>query len=678
MPYAQVAVACPLHQVFTYIIPENLAAQLKPGQRLVVPFRKKEVIGFFLSITTELPPGLDEKKLKEIIEIRDEVPVFSEKMIRFLLWLSDYYMAPIGTVCAAALPSKLCQVKSKNAAKPRVKEDDHAHFHQKDVLNLNGEQQAALDFLIGQHSKEDGPRTALIHGITGSGKTEVYLQFITEILKKDQQAILLVPEIGLTPQLIGRVQSRLDEEIAVYHSGLTETQRQLYWEKMRQGKLRVAVGTRSALFAPFQNLGAIIIDEEHDGSYKQGDGGFFYHARDAAIVRGKLEGATVVLGSATPSLESFHNAKQGKYHYIQLSERATGAKLPEVSLIDLRQEKFAPGSKTLSPTLKNAISENLYRGEQTLLFLNRRGYAHFIICEDCGKAMECPNCAITLTYHKNPSALVCHYCDYRAQVLESCPHCKSSALKPLGQGTEALEEELRAFFPEAKVMRLDRDTAGKRDHRNNVLHQMKKGTVDILLGTQIVAKGHDFPNVTLVGVILADASLHLPDFRSAERTFQLLTQVAGRSGRADKPGKVLIQTFHPEHFSLLCARDHQFETFSAKELQSRQDLDYPPFSRLTQIRLQGISEQNVEETALSLKKFLSNLSGISGSHFLHILGPAPAPLTKVRGKYRWHFLVKSNNPKRLKHLLEQTRHFAQNHLPPKIQLSIDVDCLHLM
>ncbi|MDZ4224679.1 MAG: primosomal protein N', partial [bacterium] len=441
------------------------------------------------------------------------------------------------------------------------------------------------------------------------GKTEIYLQSIKKVLQAGKQAILLVPEIGLTPQLIGRVQSRLETPVAIYHSGLSDAWRMVYWEKMRKGEINVVVGTRSALFAPFPNLGIIIVDEEHDNSYKQAEGGFYYHARDAAIVRGKLEEAQVILGSATPSLESFHNAKKGKYQYIHLSKRATGALLPSVELIDLRQEKFIEGSRTLSNPMKEAISETLYRGEQSLLLLNRRGFANFLLCEDCGKALECPNCSISLTYHKNPPSLVCHYCDTKIAPPENCPFCQSLAIKPLGEGTQSLEEELKKNFPDAGIFRLDRDTATKREDRHAILKAMKSGKIDILIGTQMIAKGHDFPNVTLVGVILADTHLHLPDFRSREKTFQLLTQVAGRSGRGAKAGRVLIQTFYPEDMSLLCAQKHDFETFSQQELMARETLLYPPFSRLAQIRVQGPDEKNVEMTAKALKKYLGKIGG---------------------------------------------------------------------
>lgn len=672
--YAQVAVATPLHQLFTYRIPLSLQDQIHPGCRVVVPFRRKQMLGFCIALSDKPPSDFASDKLKEILEVKDVEPIFSEKMLELLKWLSEYYLAPLGEICHAALPTRLTQVTTPKQTKPRLKEEEHSVFHQGEPMQLAEGQIEALQKLSAAFQNPLHP--ILLHGITGSGKTEVYLQFLNEVLKAGKEAILLVPEIGLTPQLIGRVQSRLQSNVAIYHSGLSDTWRQIYWEKMRSGEVKVAVGTRSALFAPFKNLGAIIIDEEHDPSYKQTEGGFYYNARDAAILRAKLEKAVVVLGSATPSLETFYNTKKGKYDYLSLPERATGAKLPEIQLIDLKEEKFAENSKTLSSTLKTAISENLYRGEQSLLFLNRRGFAHFLLCEDCGHVLKCKNCAISLTYHKYPPTLVCHYCDYQTRLPEKCPDCQSSALNLLGEGTEMLEEELKILFPDAKIVRLDRDTAGKRADRHQVLHQMKRGEIDILLGTQIVAKGHDFPNVTLVGVILADQSLSLPDFRSSERTFQLLTQVSGRSGRGDKPGKVLIQTFQPEHFALQCTRQHNFKRFAEEELQQREALRYPPFSRLAQIRLQGSDEQKVKQGAQNLKQYLARKKWAGDPPI--IMGPAEAPLAKVRGKHRWQILIKAFRVKELQWLLGRAQAQAKEILPAGVQIQIDVDCLNLM
>lgn len=641
--------------------------------RVIVPFRSRRVIGFCLALTAQIPKNFSEESLKEIAAAPDSAPVFSGKMLRLIEWLADYYLAPIGEVCRSALPARFSRKAEIKMPRPKLAEEIHESFHELPPIHLTAGQKSALEFL--ENSAAEKP--LLLHGITGSGKTEVYLHYILSVLRAGRQAILLVPEIGLTPQLIGRVQSRLAKAVAIYHSGLSESWRHLYWEKMRTGEISVVVGTRSALFAPFPNLGAIVVDEEHDPSYKQGEGSFHYHARDAAIVRAKLEGAQVLLGSATPSLESFHNAKKGKYHYISLPERPGGATLPEVTLIDLRAEKMDT-SKILSAPLQTALAENLYRGEQSLLLLNRRGFANFLICQDCGFTPECPNCAITLTYHKFPPLLACHYCEFKTQVAAACARCKSPALKPLGCGTQALQEELQQLFPEAKIVRLDRDTAARREHRNEVLTAMKKGRVDILLGTQMVAKGHDFPNVTLVGILLADQLLNFPDFRAAERTFQLLTQAAGRSGRADKPGRVLIQTFHPEHIALICAKEHHFENFSAAELKHREELSYPPFFRLAQIILQSSHADRAEKSARALKNFFQASGGTAAPQNLSILGPAKAPIEKIKGKYRWQFLVKAGSAQALKNFLRQTRHFRDTRLPPAVQLHIDVDVVDVM
>lgn len=711
--YAQIAISSPLDQLFTYRVPQSLEGRVRPGMRVVVPFRSRRVVGFCLALTAQLPKNFSEGKLKEIAAVPDAAPVFSEKMLWLIEWLSDYYLAPIGEVCRAALPARFSQKAEIKMPRPKLAEEIHETFHEPPPLNFTAGQKSALEFL--EKTAAEGAargnadttanKPLLLHGITGSGKTEVYLHYISSVLRAGRhpqggawrQAILLVPEIGLTPQLIGRVHSRLAGQVAIYHSGLSESWRHLYWEKMRTGEISVVVGTRSALFAPFPNLGAIIVDEEHDSSYKQGEGSFHYHARDAAIVRAKLEGAQVVLGSATPSLESFHNAKKGKYHYISLPERPGGATLPEVTLVDLRAEKLAGAaagsaaqvkagvSKILSAPLQSALAENLYRGEQSLLLLNRRGFANFLICQDCGFTPECPNCAITLTYHKFPPALACHYCEFKTQVSAACAKCNSPALKPLGCGTQALQEELQKLFPDAKIFRLDRDTAAKREHRHEVLTEMKRGRIDILLGTQIVAKGHDFPNVTLVGILLADQLLNFPDFRAAERTFQLLTQAAGRSGRANKPGRVLIQTFHPEHFALLCAKEHHFENFSAAELKHRAELSYPPFFRLAQIILQSPHAERAEKTARALKNFLCASGGSGGlsagmptPQSLSILGPAKAPIEKMKGKYRWQFLVKAGSAATMKNFLQQTRRFRDTQLPPAVQLHIDVDVVDVM
>jgi len=664
MPYLHVAIASPLKTLFTYFQPDDQECQAQPGFRVLVPFRNKTRVGIVIQTSAVPPSDIDPKKIKPITQVLDRTPVFSLQFLKLLCWLSDYYFAPMGLVCQAALPNRLMDPEIVSAPKPRVEEDQNS-FQETAPIQLTAAQESSVREILSAVSP------VLLHGITGSGKTEIYLKAMEEVLAQGKQVLFLVPEIALTPQLIGRVAGRLKKEIAVYHSGLTESQRHRYWNKMQRGDIAVVVGTRSALFAPFPKLGLIVVDEEQDSSYKQQEG-FYYHARDAAIVRAKLEGALVVLGSATPALESFFNARQGKYHYIRLEERATGALLPQVALIDLRNTPLMADCQTLSLPLKEALEENLARREQSLLLLNRRGFANFLICRECGHTWNCLNCDITLTLHARPARLLCHYCDLTQDVPTECPDCKGIQIKPLGAGTEKLEEDLIRIFPQAVIARLDADTAMSRHHRNKVLQQMHGGQIDILIGTQMIAKGHDFPNVTLVGVVLADAALHMPDFRAAERTFQLLTQVAGRSGRADKPGHVLIQTYHPEHFSFQHALTHDHAQFAESELQHREALLYPPFSRLAQIRFQGPKAEEVEAAAHRMKNYLMQTESS-----IQLLGPAPAPLTKVRGQYRWLLLMKSPNSKTLQWLLKNAEKQGQK-LSAGIQTIVDIDPLQML
>ncbi len=423
----------------------------------------------------------------------------------------------------------------------------------------------------------------LIHGVTGSGKTEIYLRAIEEVLAQGREAIVLVPEISLTPQLLSRFKNRFGENLALLHSGLGRGERYDQWRKIWKGEVGIALGARSAIFAPFKNLGIIIVDEEHDPSYKQEEK-LKYHARDLAVVRAKHSEATLLLGSATPSLESFHNVEKGRFRLLTLPERIEGKPLPRVELVDMKKEEGL-----LSERLRVALQKNIEEKRQSLLFLNRRGFANFILCPECGFTFKCPNCSVTLTYHLRDRSLQCHYCDYRIKAPGGCPGCKGHRLQGIGIGTERLEEEVKKLFPNVEVGRMDRDTTSKRQSHLQILKRLESGDLDILVGTQMIVKGHDFPNVTLVGVVSADTSLHFPDFRSGERTFQLLTQVAGRAGRGEALGEVIIQTFNPDHYSIVKAKDHDFMGFYQEEIQFRKALGYPPFSRLINFRLTGNS-----------------------------------------------------------------------------------------
>ena len=510
----------------------------------------------------------------------------------------------------------------------------------------------------------------LLHGVTGSGKTEVYLQSIAVALQAGKSALVLVPEIALTPQLVGRFKRRFDCGIAVLHSGLSDGERYDEWRRIRRGEASIVIGARSALFAPLERLGVIVVDEEHEGSYKQSEG-VRYNSRDLALVRGKFAAAVVILGSATPLITSYHAALSGRLGYLHLPDRVRELPMPETRMLDARRQK---GETFLKPLL-DAIGENLDSGGQTLLFLNRRGFATYLVCEACGHVLRCPNCAVTLTYHRGKGRHVCHYCDYSILPPSVCPDCKGGEITLLGRGTERVEEQVKELFPEARVSRMDRDsTKGKGGHAR-VLKELEDGSVDILIGTQMIAKGHDFPGVTLVGVLSADASLNLPDFRSAERTFQLVTQVMGRAGRGDKPGRVLVQTLAPEHYALTHAVAHDFEGFYEKEIAFREDVGYPPFAHLASLTISAVAagqgESSAEEGAGLLRKIKRECR-----LRVEILGPVTAPLGKVRGRFRWQILLKGRERADLHRLLFHFRSGFSH--PSTVRLTVDVDPVEML
>jgi primosomal protein N' (replication factor Y) len=477
----------------------------------------------------------------------------------------------------------------------------------------------------------------LLHGVTGSGKTEVYLRVIAEARRGGRGAIVLVPEISLTPQLAARFRARFGDDVAVLHSGLADGERFDAWQRLREGRVGIALGARSAVFAPVARLGVVVVDEEHDASFKQEEG-VRYHGRDLALVRAQQARAVCVLGSATPSLETYHNAAEGgRMGRLVLASRATARPLPCVEVIDLRKHK-ADREGLLSAPLALALEETVRAGEQAILFLNRRGFATFLLCRACGHALRCDDCSVALTLHRGRGALVCHYCGRATRRPETCPACRATALADLGAGTERVEAALRERFPEARVGRLDRDTSGGKGLAR-ILGAMAAREIDILVGTQMVTKGHDFPGVTLVGVVLADTGLNWPDFRAAERGFQLLTQVAGRAGRGEQPGRVIIQTYNPDHPAVACAKDHDYLRFVAGELGAREELGYPPFGRLVAVRLEGVDEAAVREVAESLADAARAWMGRTGQSIV-LKGPAPAPIARIRGRTRWQLLLK--------------------------------------
>jgi primosomal protein N' (replication factor Y) len=516
-------------------------------------------------------------------------------------------------------------------------------------------------------------QTFLLYGVTGSGKTEVYLRAIDACLALGRGALLLVPEIALTPAVAGQFFQRFGDRVAILHSAFNDAERAEQWRRIRAGAASVVVGTRSGVFAPVQNLGLVVVDEEHDQSYKQQETPR-YNGRDVAIVRAQAAGAVVVLGSATPSLETRYNADRGKYALLELPERIERRPMPEVEVIDMRQEFLETRKQaTFSRRMFEAIGQRLEKGEQTMLLLNRRGFSSFVACRTCGERIQCANCAVTLTYHRRDRRLLCHYCNYAEKVPDVCPKCNSEHLNFLGMGSEKVEDELRRAFPEARIARLDRDTVTGKRHFETILHGFRERDFDILVGTQMIAKGHDIPNVTLVGIVSADVGLGMPDFRAAERAFQLLTQAAGRAGRGDLPGYVFIQTINPDHYAIRFAAAQDYKAFYEKEIQFRRLMRYPPFSVLANVLVR--SEK--QEEALAMSAELGNMLN-PAPEGLKILGPAEAPVPKLKKEYRYQILVKAASRKRLNETLQMLRRFAHERHWNPASLMIDVDPFTLL
>lgn len=559
-------------------------------------------------------------------------------------------------------------------------------------FTLSESQKSALHTLQDRIEKS-GFETFLLYGVTGSGKTEVYLRAIEEARRQKKRSLILIPEISLTPQLLDRLRQRFADRVGILHSALTPSDRWSQWWHIREGNTDVVVGARSAVFAPVPDLGLIIVDEEHDPSYKQEDG-LRYHARDLSVVRGKLLGCPVILGSATPSMESFENAAEGRYRLLELPERVERKPMPIVEIVDLRQEAKSPPQQTegktkktgpelqarslFSSSLKEALQENHKRGQQSLVFLNRRGYANFLQCRLCGFVLRCPNCSVTTTYHLRQRRVYCHHCGFGRPAAELCPKCGNPTLTGIGFGTEQVEQELHLFLHGARVARMDRDTTGKRGSQERMIRLWEKGEIDVLVGTQMITKGHDVGGVTLVGAILADLSLNVPDFRAAERTFQLLCQVAGRAGRGTAPGRVIVQTYAPDHYALQNLTAHDYKNFFAAEIEFRRALNYPPFRGLVLLRLDGSEVKEVETQAKTLGDELRRrqTNGEELLQGIEILGPAPAPIERLRNRYRWQLLLKGRKGKSLLELAQSAREM----LPPSraVRLHVDVDPYNML
>jgi primosomal protein N' (replication factor Y) len=742
---ARVTLEIALGKEFDYLIPSELDGEIEVGTRVKVPFANRQVLGCVTALVESSPhEGLRpilkkigrqslvtpkilelarwmgdyyccpaEIALKTVLPeaVRREKEGWREQLfVRALPLPADAVepkltrrqaeiLAALRTQKEAPLRAFLLQTNSTAGTLRKLEDKGLLHvapqISERDpyaretilptqALTLNDAQKHAVDEIVGAESgSENKPASAvfLLHGVTGSGKTEVYLQAIARALQNGKGAIVLVPEISLTPQTVERFKARfssgpLQTLVAVLHSHLSTGERHDEWHKIRQGRARIVIGARSAIFAPVDPLGLIIVDEEHEYSYKQEEAPR-YHARDVAVVRGQMEGAVVVLGSATPSMESFFNVKKGKYRLLEMPQRADDKKMPVVRIVDMRmaarREKAAP---IFSQELKEAILKRLDRKEQTLLFLNRRGFATALQCPLCGYVAQCPNCSLALTYHRQAGQLRCHICNYEAKAPAVCPEpkCRNPAIRFSGIGTEKVEATLQKLFPNARVRRMDSDTLKRKEDYRRTLGDFRTGKIDILVGTQMIAKGLHFPNVTLVGIIYADLGLHMPDFRAGERTFQLLTQVSGRAGRGDVEGEVFVQAFTPFHPAIQYARRHDFEGFYEQEIEFREQLKYPPVGRIALLLLKGRNEEKVSFSAAHVKQEIEkNAGAIPG---LTLAGPAPAPLARAETYYRYQIMLRTRQISKLSRMLAGM--FKELKLPDDVTLSVDIDPVNLM
>ncbi len=660
----RVALPVPINRYFDYLAPKDSPIELKKGLRILVPFGKQEKIGFLIEVseTSKLPLS----QLKTAIAILDETPLLPDSVLQLLEWTSRYYHYPLGEVFANALPPLLRRKAKKKiiSSKTLLPEASDSSYNASDNVILNTHQQAAVDTIrqsLGQF------KPFLLHGITGSGKTEVYLEIIATVLQQKRQILVLVPEIGLTPQMVARFQKRFSEPLLLFHSGLTDKQRLSHWQLAQSGAASIIMGTRSALFTPLYRPGLIIIDEEHDSSFKQ-QKGLRYHARDLALMRAKLEKIPIILGSATASLESMANANLQRYHFLSLPNRAGAALQPTLHFIDLRHQKLEQGFSSL---LLQSMEKHLQSQNQVLLFLNRRGFAPLTICHACGWTANCQRCDQKMTFHKRPAHLQCHYCSYRCPLASHCPNCQQPQLVVLGQGTQRLEETLTKYFPGIGITRLDRDNTQRKGSLEKLLKNIHKGESQILIGTQMLAKGHHFPNVTLVGILETDAGLFSADFRALERTGQLIMQVAGRAGRADKPGEVLIQTHHPEHPLLLHLVNEGYLSFSEKLLHLRQSSMLPPYTHLALIHAEAILSDYPLAFLNEIKQHASQLK-----KNVAILGPIPALSPRRAGYYRAHLLFQTTRRNDLHALLQPlVKLIPELSHHRRVRWSLDVDPL---
>lgn len=701
-----------IDKIFDYIVPNDLESSIKVGIRVLVPFGRQTLEGFVLEIKDN-----SDRDLKEIYSILDRDIVLNDEL---LLLGKQIQKSTLSTLISAyqvmlpkALKAKAGVLVSKkyqtfyeltdksylasSSAQEKILRlfSDKKTISRKELLAISSSALSTLiekkvlseikkeDYRIKYEVNKDKKKVLtpsqqkvvnsvlenqqnvpfLLFGVTGSGKTEVYMQIIEKVLKRGETAIMLVPEISLTPQMVEQFSNRFGNQIAALHSALSEGEKYDEWRRIARGEASIVIGARSAIFAPLKNIGIIIMDEEHSDSYKQGDKSPRYHARDVAIWRAKYHSCPVLLGSATPSLESMARAEKGVYQLLVLKERVNGKSLPNVEIIDMNKEA-KNGTSHITNRLLGELSSCIDRGEQAILFLNRRGFSTFVTCKNCSETIKCPNCDITLTYHKSNRMLRCHYCGYATPLPKVCPHCKEEALSDLGVGTEKIEEELHGLLPNARVLRMDVDTTSRKGAHKKMIDAFRNHEYDILLGTQIVAKGLDFSDVTLVGVINADTSLNIPDFRSSENTYSLLSQVAGRSGRSQKTGKVYIQTFNPDHYAISFVKEHDYLGFYREEMKIRRRLGYPPFYFLCYLKISGKEADYLFQESLKIKRSLER-----NLHHTTILGPTTLAVFKVNNIYRYGIILKYKREEALYDILIK----VQNHYKSNHKLRVDID-----
>ncbi len=697
-----------IDHIFHYRIPDRLKGSVKKGMRVMVPFGRgnRLIEGYVTDITDSA--DIDVSLIKEISDICEEYSVISPKRIELAKWMKEKYYTTFSSCFQCIVPKRVNEksfaciqlntaneniseaiekVLNKDTKQKRVLEvllngDEIPVSHIKTLLDvddspinalikknilvrkyvqeyrgnfnsalvektpppvLTDEQKAAVEKLF-DIIDSDNKKPVLIHGVTGSGKTEVYMRAIERVLSQGREAIVLVPEISLTQQTVERFVSRFGNKVAVTHSRLSDGERYDQWTRALRKEISVMIGPRSAVFTPFENLGIIIIDEEHEATYKSDQLSPKYDAREIAEELSSLYGCTVVLGSATPSVTSYYKAQTGKYELIELNNRVNNT-LPVIHITDMRKELVRKNFSVFSTDLQNAMARNLEKGEQTILFLNRRGYSTFVSCRKCGYVMSCDNCNVNYTYHKGINRLSCHYCGKSINVPEICPQCGSKYIKYFGAGTEKIEQEVLKLFPKARVLRMDMDTTKRKNSHQTILEDFRKGKADILIGTQMIAKGLDFPNVTLVGIVAADLSLNIGDYRSAENTYQLVSQVAGRAGRADKEGTVYIQTYSPEHYSIRFAADNNYKGFYNEEITFRNNMDYPPFTNIFLVMMTGENEYEIRRTLALLSDIMKRYNK---NNMFARLGPTPAVISRINNVYRWQIIVKCENEDKIR------------------------------